>query len=1043
MSNGREMPTLSQLNTAVSRDKDVSDTLSPDYDSKGSASGREGGNFPMYIAINEYFKRMEDELDMKPGDKIKVITDDEEYKDGWYFGRNLRTNEEGLYPVVFTQKITVEKAPPLMRAKSTKRIYSPLANEDPLLSSTFINENDSNSELPTPQPIETAASISRNANVKLGRNLSLKNTMSDIDNALRELEDDSIGPPDRFINSSRDEEHSITHETILSATDGLDVVESNGNPTTGSSTELLNGGLEKQAALINGIDTTKLNPVEAEFWSPEEITAYFIMEGYDVQSASRFQKHKISGKILLELELVHLKELDINSFGTRFEIFKEIEKIKEAIRTNGRSLNRASRTNNANAYNQLMPPANVDQRASYRGHIRKTSQSLEDLPSQQNFTPTSNNTRNSSASKHRPKSLVFDSQEANANITPDVQIPQVVEEMAGSEHLFVSPRRAPKPPSYPSPAQPPKSPLLSNSRTSPSPTQLYSWQSPTLSYPGSKKPSYIDQYSSSNSNSNSRSALFKNNQGSGKALSPIPSPTRNSVTNVANDSKDNQATSTNRNSVVYCEYAPESPSNRKSSYSSNEEEQFQETMNTFERPTSSIYADGSTVASMNNDKSARDEEGKKKPTRHSSLLSSKSKSDSRRNSSVKRSSSASRTSSFRKSSFMLSPFRQQFTDNAPRTSPSPEENAIASTPSEKNSSPLIDKKSSKKSRSKRRSVSAKEAENFTEVVKDDKNKRSASEAVRSEALKGKSLRQMTARPVAKKKQTSAFIEGLRSISVKEAMKDADFSGWMSKKGSGAMSTWKTRFFTLHGTRLSYFSSTTDTRERGLIDITAHRVVPAKEDDKLVSLYAASTGKGRYCFKLLPPQPGSKKGLTFTQPRTHYFAVDNKEEMRGWMAALIKTTIDIDTSVPIISSYTTPTVSLSKAQEMLAEAREETKLREQQMLENEEDEDQFLWDQQQLQQQQHDNNQGQADRTISASTQRTSDEDNTISTPNLSSATNTTLGSNGFSSPFLLASGLLSPGVARNNSVRGPEKKGKFLTEDDYFGDSLKHKADKP
>lgn len=1039
MSNDREVPTLSQLNTTVSRDKDVSDTLSPDFDSKGSATGRDGGNFPMYIAINEYFKRMEDELDMKPGDKIKVLTDDEEYKDGWYFGRNLRTNEEGLYPVVFTQKITVEKAPTLMRAKSTKRIYSPLTNEDPLLSSTFISENDSNSELPTPQPIETAASISRTANGKIERNLSLKNTMSDIDNALLEFKDDSIGPPDRFTNSGRDEEHSITHETILSATDGLDVVESNSKPTTSSSTGFLNGDLENQATLINGIDTTKLNPVEAEFWSPEEITAYFIMEGYDVQSASRFQKHKISGKILLELELVHLKELDINSFGTRFEIFKEIEKIKEAIRTNGRSLNRASKTNNANIYNQLMPPANVDQRASYRGHVRKTSQSLEDLPSQQNFIPTPRNTRNSSASKHRPKSLVFDSQEANANIAPDVQIPQVVEEMAGNENLFVSPRRAPKPPSYPSPAQPPKSPLLNNTRTSPSPTQLYSWQSPTLSFSGPKRTSYIDQYSSSDSNFNSRSALPKNNQGGGKALSPIPSPTRNSVRN--EDSEGKLTSSSKRNSVPYYGYAPESSSDRKSSCSSHEEEQFQETMNTFERPTSSIYADGSTIASISNDKLAHEKEGKKKPTRHSSSLSSKSKSDSRRNSSLKRSSSASRTSSFKKSSFMLSPFRQQFTDNAARSS-SPEENPITSMPSEKNSSPIVDKKSSKKSRSKRRSVSAKEAEIFTETVKDDKNKKSASEAIKGETLKGKSLRQMTARPVAKKKQTSAFIEGLRSISVKEAMKDADFSGWMSKKGSGAMSTWKTRFFTLHGTRLSYFSSTTDTRERGLIDITAHRVVPAKEDDKLVSLYAASTGKGRYCFKLLPPQPGSKKGLTFTQPRTHYFAVDNKEEMRGWMAALIKTTIDIDTSVPIISSYTTPTVSLSKAQEMLAEAREETKLREQQMLENEEDEDQFLWDQQQLQQQQHDNNQGQADRTISASTQRTSDEDNTISTPNLSSANNTTIGSNGFSSPFLLASGLLSPGVARNSSMRGTEKKGKFSTEEDYFGDNSKHKTDK-
>lgn len=1042
MSDKREIPTLSQLNTTVDRDRNASDTLSPDYDSKGSTSGREGGNFPMYIAINEYFKRMEDELDMKPGDKIKVITDDEEYKDGWYFGRNLRTNEEGLYPVAFTQKITVEKAPTLMRAKSTKRVHSPLTNEDPLLSSTFINENDSNSELITPQPIETAASISRNANGKLDRNLSLKNTMCDIDNALQEFKEDSVGAPDRSIASSRDEARSITHETILSATDGLDVIESNSKSSTSGSTGLLSSGVEKQTSLINGIDTSKLNPVEAELWTPEEITAYFIMEGYDVQSASRFQKHKISGKILLELELVHLKELDINSFGTRFEIFKEIEKIKEAIRTNGRSWNRASKTNNANIHNQLMPPANVDQRTSYRGHVRKTSQSLDDLPSQQNFTPAAQANRNSSTSKHRPKSLVFGSQEPNSDFAPNIQIPQVVKEITGDEHLFVSPRRAPKPPSYPSPAQPPKSPLLSNRTVSPSSTQHNSWHSSSSSYSGSKKITYIDQTSSSNSTSNSRFALSKSIQESGKALSPIPSPTDKSISDAENSIKDGSISSKNANSVNYSGDAVDPSFNKTSSYSSDEEGQFQETMDTVERPTSSIYADGSTIASAHNGKSTHDEKEKVKLTRRSSLLSSKSKSDSRRNSSLKRSSSVSRTSSCRKSTFMLSPFRQQFTDNAARSSPNLEGEANNTTPSAKNSSSPTEKKSSKKSESKGRSVSAKETvhEDFTEVVKDDRNKRSVSEAVKGDTLKGKSLRQMTTRPVPKKKQTSAFIEGLRNISVKESMRDADFSGWMSKKGSGTMSTWKTRFFTLHGTRLSYFSSTTDTRERGLIDITAHRVVPAKEDDKLVSLYAASTGKGRYCFKLLPPQPGSKKGLTFTQPRTHYFAVENKEEMRGWMAALIKTTIDIDTTVPVISSYTTPTVSLSKAQEMLAEAREETKLREQEMLENEEDEDQLLWDQQQ--QQQQNNSQNQVGRAISVSTQRTSDEDSSVSTPNLSSATNTTIRSNGFSSPFLLASGMLSPGLARNNSMRGPEKKGKPTTEEDYFGEGSKPKNDK-
>lgn len=58
---------------------------------------------PVYVCVNEYRRRMEDEIDMKPGDKIEVLMDDGEYKDGWYQGKNLRTAQVGLYPAVFTQ----------------------------------------------------------------------------------------------------------------------------------------------------------------------------------------------------------------------------------------------------------------------------------------------------------------------------------------------------------------------------------------------------------------------------------------------------------------------------------------------------------------------------------------------------------------------------------------------------------------------------------------------------------------------------------------------------------------------------------------------------------------------------------------------------------------------------------------------------------------------------------------------------------------------------------------------------------------------------
>lgn len=182
----------------------------------------------------------------------------------------------------------------------------------------------------------------------------------------------------------------------------------------------------------------------------------------------------------------------------------------------------------------------------------------------------------------------------------------------------------------------------------------------------------------------------------------------------------------------------------------------------------------------------------------------------------------------------------------------------------------------------------------------------------------------------KKLKTSAFTEGIRDINPEDAIKMSSYSGWMSKKSGGTLA-WRLRYFTLHGTRLSYFTSLRDKREKGLIDITAHKVIPVSTEsevasDKYLAMYASLAGFGRYCFKLVPPAPGFKKGLTFTQPKTHFFAVETQEEMRGWMKALMTATIDVDDSVPVVSSNNTPTVTLARAQELLAKAREETKMK---------------------------------------------------------------------------------------------------------------------
>jgi len=199
-----------------------------------------------------------------------------------------------------------------------------------------------------------------------------------------------------------------------------------------------------------------------------------------------------------------------------------------------------------------------------------------------------------------------------------------------------------------------------------------------------------------------------------------------------------------------------------------------------------------------------------------------------------------------------------------------------------------------------------------------------------------------------KKETSAYTRGLEHKSPQEQMERCDYSGWMKKKSSNIMTTWKPRLFVLRGRRLSYYYSDTDTQERGLIDISSHRVLPA-DHDIITGLHATVTGAksspvspatahtptlaakdaatqpestlhkpvpdSMFIFKLVPPRSGLSRAVNFTKPTIHYFAVDNVTQGRLWMAALMKATIDRDETKPITTTYQQRTISLAKARAM--------------------------------------------------------------------------------------------------------------------------------
>ncbi|KAH0835320.1 hypothetical protein AYO21_01542 [Fonsecaea monophora] len=187
-----------------------------------------------------------------------------------------------------------------------------------------------------------------------------------------------------------------------------------------------------------------------------------------------------------------------------------------------------------------------------------------------------------------------------------------------------------------------------------------------------------------------------------------------------------------------------------------------------------------------------------------------------------------------------------------------------------------------------------------------------------------------------KRQTSAYTRGLLQISPAEARKHCDHYGWMKKRSSGIVSQWKPRLFILRGRRLSYYYSENDTEEKGIIDISGHKVLVTTADP-ITSLQATitgtkptpsisapgsstetspnvtgnSSGSSPFYFKLVPPKAGASRAVQFTKPTIHVFQVDNITAGRKWMAEILKATIEHD-----LANFETTnrqkTISLAKA-----------------------------------------------------------------------------------------------------------------------------------
>ncbi|CAN3485958.1 BEM1-interacting protein 2 [Diutina catenulata] len=1001
----------------------------------------------LFVCIKQFNARLGDELSLKVGDKVEVLADDSEYNDGWYMGKSLLTGDVGLYPKSFTQPLADDAAAKPMRNRSRKldTVAAKLAEvqlDDGAFAQETMSPNGDVDAQPGSRPGSQPHSF---GSASFG-----SHSPSD---GLRGSSDGLRGPSDGLRSSeTRGPDHrssapssappvhgtpSSSYSTASSATTPVQpvphgltppVIPKTRPPGSGSASPVPPSGFvsppsayahasghasghpsqtaghaaghtshlaghTSQAAghTSHPSHATHTQAPDVLEWSPAQVSAYFRQLNFDADIASRFEHHEISGPILLELDLSHLKELDIDSFGTRFQIYKEIEKLKSPAVARKPSVSRG----NSTRLRQKDSKSTITDATSPRPSSPVPPEAVPRAASAPNPFQTPKH-QQSSYSQHPSRSgsgyasSGFSSGSARRRSQMEVHAPMgphkapVLNGTAADAAYPVSykPSVAAHGPSHPSG-------LGLASHHSSAPTFSSSNGSQTSHPPESRKPSEPASALSANTtvSSDAPERSVSNVSAHSAASHQRPYSTMEPVDRATSmfsfaSSDDQLARMPKSNATVAAVAAAAAATAMPVASPEGDTTTASTAMASTSAPASALTSTDRAITPEYRLSRARDPDAPTPPPKDRSSVyrprQKKAATDTSMRHSMYQDTRVAASVDTLASTRTVGPVLASSGPSGTPSGPGLPSGSSQAAPPVSSTGPKGPTKLTSPAKVKRSSsLFSPKQRKHTELPELDTIADDGTSPRKSASISGPSVAveprspQSPRSPLApkspvspgdekmsrlktlrttstanfmslggKKQKTSAFQEGIQEVEPEESAKTAAFSGWMSKRSGNTLS-WRSRFFVLHGTRLSYFTSLKDRREKGLIDITAHKVMPLNGDkrstddesgnnDKYIALYAASTGYGRYCFKIVPPAPGFKKGLTFTQPKVHYFAVDTQEEMRGWLKALMAATIDIDDSVPVVSSCVTPTVSLAKAQELLAKAREETRLKDEEL-----------------------------------------------------------------------------------------------------------------
>ncbi|KAG4435877.1 hypothetical protein IFR05_008643 [Cadophora sp. M221] len=935
------------------------------------------------IVIHDFSARSSDELSLTKGDRVELIERDDDFGDGWYLGRHLMNGNSGLFPEVYTR--IAPRGPPSYPPITTAIPRQQAPVPEPAVQATAqqpVTPVPEDNPTPT-EPKMASPTVGADPSPQLGRNVSASEvhnkpsttspfaTPQEIEKAIPPPTISTMGatPSKTVLTVAMGQSHSgsnsgqdspVMNETLSVIDEHItdmnsphhSVVAQDRRGTNDSGSEY-SSHLDQRMSYINGEETDEEEEQvhsrqEVETWTPDQVAEYLFTAGVETKHCEVFRDQEITGDVLLGMDQtsVFLKEFDLGNVGRRLKTWQKIKVLQDEV--NGENSTRRNTATYGSTYGSEVGSDDAGKHRS-RSITSPTGTMLPRIPSMNERTESRQNSRFS--------------------------------QQNGSRGEFAQPTSPMTSPISPMTTQDTSRPIGDKRRPSAASIRdmHHSRQSSVNEYStpsimasigagGTPSPSIQD-------GTHKKQPSFDRNWTMGSAASPsmpLRPLSSGGVKSTARSSTD-QLAQTITPSTTF-------DSLDRGYFSGGEVEGRQRNV---------LRKKGSTATTAHSRNSSYTDEQRLRTatahSRHSRFGSVDSMRDSAPPSAAQKyyglaANGRRRTPSENSINIPPRPLPPPKDIHSPTVTKlegnSFENNLVPKSPESRQGrgsdwllpvKPISSKSFGLRAISdavtgheKSRLASA---EPLTSPVKESpiqSPSRTGSSTpsggpsfdLDSTDSKSALATQMASTPKANrkksKKETSAYTRGLEKKSPKEQMIGADYSGWMRKRGSNIMSSWKPRLFVLKGRRLSYYYSEDDDQEKGLIDISFHRVLPA-DGDRLTGLSAAITGatnsptspsgsqtvtmaetaaasepestlsKGTgdsiFIFKLVPPRAGAARAVTFTKPTTHYFAVPNIKQGRLWMAALMKATIDRDDSKPVTTTYQQSTISLAKARAM--------------------------------------------------------------------------------------------------------------------------------